>query len=250
MVIRTREDALKALSEVLSLDRRSQIVQITVRLAQCLSPEARQVLFRAQEGLVQGKLELKLKERQGARAQAASGAAEPEPPPGPITDGKILDELVTAMEALKMAAVAMDVFPQLGRFFARWEVARALLYFNDQIRQIISEGTHPQKSEAAFQQLSTIVSRFRPWWHSQVPMIAEACTAVIQRAPRSRWPIGARSLLDIVASTELRAMYALKDTIPNQAAMIEPLTKIWAQLQRLLAQAYPQGLPEESALID
>ena len=247
MVLRTREDALRALSEVLSFDRRTQIVQLTVRLAQCLTPEARTILFRAQEGLVQGKLQVKLKERKTAPTpEAQPDDTQTLAAKGPIDDARISEELSTAIEALKVAVVLLDVFPALSQRFTRWEIARAALFYADDVTKLISEGTDPKKNAAVQEQVATMVTRFRPWWYSQVSPIAQACEMVLQRAPHTKWRLGPRTLLDIVATTELRAMYAVKDTIPNQQAMIEPLTKIHQALQRILAQSYPQGLPAES----
>ncbi len=250
MVIRTREDALKALSEVLHLDRRQQIVQITVKLAMCLTPEARQILFRAQEGVVTGGLTVRLKARETMQRPRPSGPQVPKElqEPEEIDDGRVSEEIHTAFEALKVAAVVYDVFRGLGAKFARWEVARAALHFPEEMKRLITEGT--DGSTTAERELTTIVSRFRPWWHSQVAGLAQACERVRRQQPDSAWRVGARSLLDIVCTTELRAMYAAKESIPTLEAMIEPLTKIYRALQRIVVQVYPRGLPAESALAE
>jgi len=261
MVIRTREDALKALSEVLHLDHRQQIVQITVKLAQCLTPESRQVLFRAQEGMVAGTLQSRLKAR-GKPGQAPASAnltefiaKESVPPPevddsAPIDDTRVTDEIGLALEALKTAAVAFDVYPSLVGKFARWEVARAAAHFGEDFQKLIAAGTEPHTAGEALRKLTSVVTRFRPWWHAQVPVIAQACEVVRRQHTDSAWRIGAKSLLDIVATTELRAMYAAKENIPSQQAMVEPLTIIYRALQRLVRQVYPKGLPAESALAE
>ncbi len=260
MVIRTREDALKALSEVLNLDRRQQIVQITVKLAQCLTPESRQILFRAQEGMVAGTLQSRLKARGKGQAPASASLAdfiakESVAPPevdenAPIDDTRVTDEIGLALEALKVAAVAFDVYPTLRGKFARWEVARAAAHFGEDFQKLIAAGTEPRTAGEALRKLTTVVTRFRPWWHAQVPVIAQACEVVRRQHTDSAWRIGAKSLLDIVATTELRAMYAAKENIPSQQAMVEPLTTIYRALQRLVRQVYPKGLPEESALAE
>ncbi|MBI2933368.1 MAG: hypothetical protein HYY16_17120 [Planctomycetes bacterium] len=243
-MIRTREEALDALAQVLNLDRRQQIVKITVYLAQCLTPETRQILFRAQEGLVEGRLETRVRERVAPEPETEEAQEKP------ITEDRVHGEIVVALEALKVAAVVFDVFPSLGTRFARWEVARAALHFPQEVRRLITEGTDKSRAAAAEQTIANVVTRFRPWWHAQLTPLSEVCNRVWEQQPQSPWRVGAKSLLDIVATTELRAMYAAKDTIPNQQAMFEPLTKICAVLQRVLSKAYPTGLPPESALAE
>jgi hypothetical protein len=81
-----------------------------------------------------------------------------------------------------------------------------------------------------------------------VPGIAQVCERVSQSEKRTRWAVGPKTLLDIVATTELRAMYASKNNIPTQQAMVEPLTDVFRAIQRVLEGLYPQGIPEDSAL--
>lgn len=252
VVIRTREEALKALSEVLVLDRRGQIVQITVKLAQCLTPETRQILFRAQEGLVAGRLQTRIRERETMKQQQPRPAARVPTVPDEevIDDSRINEEIAIALEALKVAAVAFDVFPTLRGKYARWEVARAAIHYGDNLRELIRAGTDPGTAAGAERKMETGVARFRPWWHGQVPSIAQVCEHVRRAAPDSPWRVGAQSLLDIVATTELRAMFAAKENIPTLNAMIEPLARIYKALQLIVKQVYPEGLPPESALAE
>jgi len=249
MVIRTREEALRALSRLLDLDRSQQIVQMTVALAECLTPEARRILYRAHEGLLSGHLETRVRKRPAPAAKAPDVELEPLPPDaGPVDDAQMVAQLQSALDALKAAAVAIDVFSDMRDQVGRWELARIALQGATDFRSLVSQGASGAPDASG--KMLTMVRRGRPWWHSEVPTVAAACERVWRESPPSKWRVGAHTLLDIVATTELRALYATGSNIPNVQAMNEPLAKIAATVTRLVRKEYPQGLPAESAFLE
>src|SRR5262245_37220996 len=132
-MIRDRNDAIKALAEIMRLERREQLVRLTVFTAQCLTPETRRILIRAQEGVVAGRrLEEAAKRTSAEPAPERQAPASPAAPTPrslqPMDENKLREEVTTAFEALNVAAMAMEVFPQLRQSFARWEVARLALH--------------------------------------------------------------------------------------------------------------------------
>ncbi len=246
MVIRTRTEALSALSEILELERAEQIMRMTVALAECVSPEARQILNRALQGLVDGRLETRVRKR--PVVAPTPEVLEPLPPDaGPINDELVVAELKSAIEAIKSAAVAIDVFPSLRDHVARWEVARAALQGATEFKRLVTKGLAGNNADSA-RALLSLVRRARPWWHSEVPTVTAACERAWRESPPSKWRVGAHTLLDVVATTELRAMYATSNIIPNVHAMNEPLAKIAATVTRLVQKQFPAGLPADSAL--
>jgi hypothetical protein len=196
-----------------------------------VTPEARQVLLRAQESLISGK------------PIAAPGAARPAPP---ADEDPLAADVSAALEAMKVAECAFDAFPALRSRIARWELARAAIHAPAEVRGLIEQGIQGRPGAEA--SLADLTARLRPWWHTQIPSIARACEEVRREAPDSPWRIGARSLLDVVAATELRTMYAREDTAGTVAAMMVPLRSLYTSLQKLVRRVHPHGLPPDSSL--
>src|SRR5215831_7107500 len=96
--IRSREDALESLAEILALaDRRDQIIQSTIRIMLCLEVEPRLFLADCQALLIEGGLE-NLRARRRLAVEAAENALV-----GVIDDSedKLFEEVASALDALR-----------------------------------------------------------------------------------------------------------------------------------------------------
>jgi hypothetical protein len=129
MYIRNRDEALDALSAVLALpERRDQIIQITVRIALCLDADARRFLGDCAAGLIEGGLEHMRKKR---REMIDAASSQEEGNEAIIlvdsSSDQLLEAVGGAMDALRLADIISQVFPELGRKHQKWEVARAVL---------------------------------------------------------------------------------------------------------------------------
>ena len=84
MYIRTRDDAMDALGAILELpERRAQIVQSTVKVALCMTPEARTFMLDVQAGILSGGLDA-LRERRQAAVQKLTDTTIRRKAPGRI----------------------------------------------------------------------------------------------------------------------------------------------------------------------
>ena len=110
MYIRTREEALESLAEILDLpDRREQIIQSTVRIMLCLEVEPRLLLADCQALLLEGGLDA-LAARRRDLVEAAEdlpiGVLDP-------AEDHLFEEVAAALDALRFTEAVRQVFPGL-----------------------------------------------------------------------------------------------------------------------------------------
>lgn len=251
MAIRTREEALRALEEILRLGRAQQIVRLTARLAECSTREARQVLLKAQEGIVQGNLSARSaisrakspdsRPRIKLHAEEKAKAAEAEQ-----EDAKLQEEILAALEALKVAVVAFDLFPAMAAKFARWEAARAARAHPDRLRRVIRAATDPDTAREAEEKLARTIQEMRPWWHDQCTALEEACVRTVKAESDPRWRAGPTTLMDVIAVNDLRAVYPAKGNPSGKPSIQTPLARVYRALTQVIRALHPSRLPEGS----
>src|SRR5262245_28491558 len=106
MMIRSKDEAMDALSAVLALtERREQIIQITVHVAMCLDPDARRFLMDSQAGLIEGGLEYMRRKRQEmVEVAPPAEGGEPILIVDSSTD-QLLEAVGSSMDALRLSDV-------------------------------------------------------------------------------------------------------------------------------------------------
>lgn len=205
-LIRTVEDARDALAEVLeSPERTRQIIGMMEKIMYCRAAEPRRFLSDALDGLIRGGLEElrekrrkaleKMKAEEAARAreleaqiqetsaqrredavEAASSEAEDADAPVPIVivpgaeELKILEELGTQLDALNLAAVAREIFPDLKTKAQPWEVGRAIFLHEKEAREFLLQGARLKDKERAtmlapaWDAMQRLIENSRPDW--------------------------------------------------------------------------------------
>src|SRR6185503_17958003 len=132
--IRNKAEALDAVAAVLALpERRQQIVQLTVRVAMCLDAEARSFLADCQAGLIEGGLDYMRKRRHDLLA-----ARQEEGPEAIVivdsSEDQLLEQVGMALDALRLSEIVRQVFPAVREKHAPWEIARAFLAGEEELR--------------------------------------------------------------------------------------------------------------------
>jgi hypothetical protein len=134
--IRNKAEALDAVASVLALpERRQQIIQITVRIAMCLEPEARRFLADCQAGLIEEGLEAMRKRRHESLAAMQEEAKEAIVIVDSAED-QLLEAVGIALDALRLAEIPRQVFPDVRSSAPASVVARAILADEAGLRQL------------------------------------------------------------------------------------------------------------------
>src|SRR5947207_799868 len=110
MYIRTTDEALENLAEILDLpERRDQIIQSTIRIMLCLEVEPRLFLADCQALLIEGGLE-NLRERRRLAVEAAEDVTI-----GVIdeSEDQLFEAVASALDALRFAGAVRQVFPAI-----------------------------------------------------------------------------------------------------------------------------------------
>jgi hypothetical protein len=222
MYIRTREEALDNLADILALpERRDQIIQSTVRIMLCLEVEPRLFLADCQALLIEGGLET-LRSRRRDAVEAAEDL------PVVVLDpdeDKLFEEVASALDALRFAGTVRQVFP--GIRADRWQLARALLLYESGVREQVTAGVKAHgdaaKVAAAREGLEILIAALRPAWSDRVGAIRGACLETLKRTDvldPDRLHEEAERLFEVFASSDQRAPQLL-DAIDTDAAHAE-----------------------------
>ena len=204
--IRTVEDARDALAEVLAAEGRApQIIGMMEKIMYCRAVEPRRFLSDALAGLVKGGLEeLREKRRKALEKKQAEDAARAREleaqiqetsaqrreevveeaaaeaidadAPVPIVivpeaaEIKILEELGTQLDALNLAAVAREIFPDLKSKAKSWEVGRAIYLHEKEAREFLLQGARLKDHERAtmlapaWDAMQRLIENSKPDW--------------------------------------------------------------------------------------
>jgi hypothetical protein len=179
MYIRSREDALDTLAEILDLpERRDQIIQSTIRIMLCLEVEPRLFLADCQALLIEGGLETLRARRRDA--------FDAEDLPIVVLDAdedQLFEEIASALDALRFTDVVRQVFP--GIKAERWQLARAILLYESGVRDQVSAAVRSRGDErltgAAREAVEGMVTALRPSWGDRVGAIRTACLETLKR---------------------------------------------------------------------
>jgi hypothetical protein len=204
--IRTVEEARDALAEVLEAPGRpGQIIGMMEKIMYCRAAEPRRFLGDALAGLIKGgleemrekrrkalekkqsedaarakELEAQIQEtsaqrREDAVDEAAAEAVDDDAPVPivivPAADEiKVLEELGTQLDALNLAAVAREIFPDLKTKAQPWEVGRAIFLHEKEAREFLLQGARLKDHERAtmlapaWDAMQRLIENSRPDW--------------------------------------------------------------------------------------
>ncbi len=180
MYIRSKDEAMAALAEILDLEGRSQqIVQATVKVALCLELEARRFMLDVQAGVIEGGLDAFRKKREDALAHLSETKVRRHAPGIDVKKDVLLDEIGVALDLLKMVQILTDVFPELGQKHPKWEIARFIHENQSYTREAMEAGLRrrgkPEHAALESKVLARIEEK-KPWWPEWAESIRQACT--------------------------------------------------------------------------
>jgi len=270
--IRSIEEAREALAEVLAHpERPRQIISIMEKIMFCRIHEARRFLMDAMDGLIRGGLEEMRKKRREAlerkqaeedaaraaeleaqirttsaqeRVEAVQAAEVPseEGVPEPIVivpsqdELKILEELGTQLDALNLAAVAREIFPDLKGQFEPWEVARAIFANEAEARAALLQGARLKDHERAamlapaWDTIRRLIENSRPSWKGRVPALRSVVDEHFASAAPNAHGATAQSMFEVLAMRDDRALEILDADKPVALDMISFLRQKLDQL--------------------
>lgn len=189
-------------------ERRLQIVQITVRVAMCLDAEARAFMADSQAALIDGGLESMAKRRREMIAEAQESGAEAYV----IVDSQedqLLEQVGQALDALRVAEIVRQLYADLREKHEAWEVARAILAREAEVRQLMIDGVKAQgEGNAAVygkcrEETLQHVLAARPAWFADAAKLGEVCRRAVPRE-------SAEKVLASVAVDDVRAKLVLE----------------------------------------
>lgn len=222
MYIRTREEAIENLADILALpERRDQIIQSTVRIMLCLEVEPRLFLADCQALLIEGGLEtLRARRRDAVEAAEDLPIVVLDP-----DEDQLFEEVASGLDALRFAETVRQVFP--GIRADRWQLARALLLYESGVREQVTAGVKAHGDAArvasAREALEVLVCALRPAWSDRVGALRSACLETLKRTDILD-PVHlheeAERLFELFAASDRRAP-ALLDAIDTDAAAAE-----------------------------
>ena len=212
-------------------ERRQQIIQLTVRLAMCLEPEARDFLADCQAGLIEGGLEYMRRRRHEILAAMQNDAQEAIVIIDSAED-QLLEQAGIALDALRLAEIPRQIFPDLRAEHPPFEVARAILADETAMRQIAIDAVkaHGAANSALYERLRKDlrqrVQAVRPGWIGTAPTLHAACQ---EANPRSADP-----LYSVIAVDDLRAKLVIDLLATNRAEALEYLRTVQQRIDTLL----------------
>jgi hypothetical protein len=235
MYIRTQDEALQSLAEILDLpERRDQIIQSTVRIMLCLEVEPRLFLVDCQALLIEGGLE-------SLRARRRDALDAIEDLPVVVLDpeeDRLFEEVATALDALRFTDVVRQVFPAMRA--DRWQIARALLLYESGVREQLSAAVkgHADKArmDAAREAVEGMIAALRPAWGDRVGALRGACLETLKQIggiEPDRLHEEAETLFELFAASDERASQLLDAIDTDRARAAERI----AQIRELAAAA-------------
>lgn len=225
MYIRTREEALENLADILALaDRRDQIIQSTIRIMLCLEVEPRLFLADCQALLIEGGLE-NLRNRRRLAVEAAENALV-----GVIDDSedKLFEEVASALDALRFVGAVRQVFPSIRA--DRWQIARAILLYESGVREQMAEAVRghaePARIDRAREAVESMIAALRPVWSDRLGAIRSACLETLKKSESLDYDQlheEAETLFELFATSDERAPRLLEALDSDDAGQAERL---------------------------
>ncbi|HVE40822.1 MAG TPA: hypothetical protein VNM14_13090 [Planctomycetota bacterium] len=228
--IRSKAEALDAVAAVLALpERRQQIVQLTVRVAMCLDPEARRFLADCQAGLIEGGLEYMKKRRHDLLASRQEEAPEAIVIVDSSED-QLLEQVGVALDALRLSEIVRQVFPAVRERHDPWEIARAFLADEAELRKVMIEAVRAHGAgnsevyERARQDVQRRIAAAAPPWVDDLSLLAKACEVASPGEPQ---------LLAVVAVDDMRAKLVIDLLQTSKAEALEYLRGVTTRIEQL-----------------
>jgi len=250
MYIRTRQDAIENLAQILELpDRRDQIIQSTVRIMLCLEVEPRLFLADCQALLIEGGLDA-LRDRRRLLVEAAENL-----PIGFIdeSEDRLFEDVASALDALRFVEAVRQVFPGLRA--DRWQIARLILLYESGVREQMAEAVlghgDPARADRGREALETMIAALRPAWSDRLGAIRSACLETLKGVDgidADQLHEEAETLFELFAMSNDRAPELLEaldaDDAPRAATQITHLRELAAAAKSL--QSPPPTPPGQS----
>ncbi|HEY3227131.1 MAG TPA: hypothetical protein VGK61_09085, partial [Planctomycetota bacterium] len=276
--IRTVEEARDALAEVLEFpERPRQIISMMEKIMYCRTPEARRFLSDAMDGFIRGGLEQMRKKRREAleKKQAEEEAARARELEAQIqetsaqrreeaileaapTDGggddapvpivivpsqdelKILEELGTQLDALNLAAVAAEIFPDLKTKCQPWEAARAIFLHEQEAREFLLQGARLKDHERAtmlapaWDALQRLIEASRPEWARRADDVKSLVDEHFSAHPPAAGGADASVMFQVLLMRDDHVKDLLEMISGDRASALEAVGGLRAKLDQLL----------------
>jgi hypothetical protein len=211
-------------------ERRQQIIQVTVRIALCLDAESRAFLSDCQAGLIEGGLEYMRQRRHDLLASVQQDSPEAIVIVDSSED-QLLEQVGMALDALRLAEIIRQVFPDVREKYEPFETARAILADETQMREIMIHAVraHGAGNSALYEEKrKEILPRLeaaRPAWRPSCPALKEVCG----EADRER----AGLLFGVIAVDDMRASLVLELLTNARSEALEYLTRVSRRIDAL-----------------
>jgi len=227
MYIRTHQDALRNLAEILDLpERRDRILQSTVRIMLCLEVEPRLFLADCQALLIEGGLETLRARRRDALDEAEDLVAVVDP-----EEDRLFEEIATALDALRFTDTVRRAFPDLRA--DRWQIARAILLYESGVREQLSAVIKGHDDEArrksAHNALEAMIGALRPAWGDRVGALRGACLETLKEVGDldfDRIHQEAETLFELFAASDERAAKLLSAIDADQVRAADQIRRV------------------------
>ncbi len=274
--IKTKEEARDALAEVLeSPERPRQIIGMMEKIMFCRSAEARRFLSDALDGLIRGgleemrekrrkalekkqaedaarakELEAQIQETSAQRREEAveEAAAEADDADAPVPivivppaeEIAVLEELGTQLDALNLAAVAREIFPDLKSKAQPWEVGRAIFLHEKEARDFLLQGARLKDHERAtmlapaWDAMQRLIENSRPDWSRHAAEIR----ALVDEYFAANPPVNSGASADIMFEVLLMRDDHVRELLvmlgADRPAALETIGALRAKLDQLL----------------
>lgn len=229
MYIRTKPEAIEALAAVLALPERSQqIIHLTVQIMTCLEPEPRRFLVDSMATLLENGLEFMRRKRQEALEDLREEALVVVDP----TQDDLLEQAGAALDALRMAHVALEVFPELRRRYPAWRVARAVLQHESAVREAMIQGVRLQTGSRstdlapALDDLVRLIEATAPEWLDSTPALDALCAEPALESD-------SETLFSVLAMSDDRVQLALDLLASDRSDALEYLAELRRRVEVL-----------------
>ena len=249
MYIRSRDEAMGALSAILELPGRSQqIVQATVKVAMCLDPDARAFMLDVQAAIIEGGLDALRKRREEAMAKLTETRIRRQAPGVDVQKDALLRDVGTALDLLRMVQILIEVYPAIGDRHPKWEVARFIHENQSYTREAIEAGLRrrgkPEHAPLEKKVLERIEEK-KPWWPEWAESIRQACILYMKELmkrgdahPQANDP---ELLFTFIAMSEERAREALNRMTSTGSALRDYLGDIRLRMSLILTAQQEAG---------
>jgi hypothetical protein len=240
--IRTKDEAMAALSEILELpERRDQIIQSTVKVAVCMTVETRRFMLDVQAGILSGGLDGLRAQREKALASMRETQVRRRAPGIDVKNDALLQSIGGALDLLKMVGLLFDTFPAVKARHPNWEVARFIHQNPGYVRDAVEAGLRRRgKPEHAALEKKVLerIEEKKPWWPEWADSIRHACVHYSKTFRKDDVNPAANdpeTLFYVVIIDEERAQEVLRRMAGTSDRLAQYLSEIRARVDLVLS---------------